>query len=325
MLVHLGSVTMKVLILGGTGLIGRRLAAALVGRGDQVIVVSRRPAEARQVLGPNVEISAGDPMHKGDWLTKLTECQGVVNLAGANIFDRRWNEEFKAVMRDSRVKTTQTLVDGLRAANPRPAVMVQGSAIGYYGFTGDEELHEDSPAGHGDFLSKLAVEWEAAARPASELGVRTVWLRTGVVLDRSGGALPQMLKPYKMSLTLFAGGAIGSGRQWVSWIHHADEVGLILFALDRADVQGPLNATAPHPVTNRELARAIGRAVHRLAFPPTPAFALRLGLGEVADLVTKGQRVVPRKALTLGYSFKFPTIDAALADILSGPASAPAA
>jgi uncharacterized protein (TIGR01777 family) len=316
---------MKVMVLGGTGLIGRRLAAALVKRGDEVVVVSRRAAEAKALLGPKVEVLAGDPTQKGDWTAALSQCQGVVNLAGTGIFDRRWNDEFKAVLRDSRVKTTQHLVDGLKAATPRPGVLVNGSAIGYYGFSDDTELTEESPAGKGDFLSRLASEWEAAAQPAAGAGVRTVLLRTGVVLDRAGGALPQILKPYKMSLTLVAGGAIGSGKQWVSWIHHADEVGLILFALDRAEVSGPLNATAPQPVTNRELAKAVGRAVHRLAFPPTPAFALRLGLGEVADLVTKGQRVVPKKALALGYQFQFPTIDAALADIMASPATIPAA
>lgn len=316
---------MKVMVLGGTGLIGRRLTAALVKRGDQVVVVSRRGAGAAALLGPRVEVLAGDPAQPGDWMAGLSQCQGVVNLAGAGIFDRRWNDEYKAVMRDSRVRTTQNLVAGLKAAAPRPGVLVNGSAIGFYGFTADQELTEESPAGKGDFLSRLAGEWEAAAQPAAEMGVRTVLLRTGVVLDRAGGALPQLLKPYKMSLTLVAGGAIGSGKQWVSWIHHADQVGLILSALDRAEVSGPLNATAPEPVTNRELARAVGRAVHRLAFPPTPAFALRLGLGEVADLVTKGQRVMPKKALALGYQFQFPTIDAALTNLMASPAAIPAA
>ena len=315
---------MKVLLLGGTGTIGRRVARALVKRGDQVVVVSRRPEAAGPLLGPEVEVRAGDPTQPGEWQSALSQCQGVVNLAGAGIFDRRWNDEFKAEMRDSRINTTRNVVEGMRSAAPRPWVFVSSSAIGYYGFKGDEELTEESPAGQGDFLSKLAGDWEAAARGAEALGVRTVLLRTGVVLDQAGGALPQMLKPYKMSLTLVAGGALGSGRQWVSWIHHADETGLILYALDQASVSGPLNATAPRPVTNRELARAIGRAVGRLAFPPPPGFAPRLGVGEVADLVLNGQRVLPRKALSLGYTFRYPDIDSALAELMNAPAAASA-
>jgi uncharacterized protein (TIGR01777 family) len=313
---------MRVCITGGTGLIGRRLTQALLDRGDQAIVISRRPEAAKAALGPNVEVVSGDPSRPASWMEAIPGCDGVVNLAGEGIFNQRWNDDFKRLMTQSRVETTMNVVEAITKANPRPKVLVNGSAIGYYGFTGDEELTEDSPAGSGDFLSQLTPAWEAAAQPVTNVGTRLVLLRTGVVLDKNGGALREMLKPYRMSLTLVAGGAIGSGRQWVSWIHHADEVGLILHALDRPEVSGPLNATAPHPVTNAQMAQAIGRAVGRLAFPPTPGFALHMMLGEVAQVVTRGQRVLPKKALATGYQFRFPTIDVALADILSHRAAA---
>ena len=243
----------------------------------------------------------------------IAGCQAVVNLAGANVFDRRWNDDFKRLLRESRVLTTQNIVQAIEKASPRPRVLVNGSAIGFYGFTGDELLTEDSPAGTADYLSQLTPLWEEAAQAAAAFGTRVVLLRTGVVLDKAGGALKQMMTPF----TFFIGGPVGSGRQWVSWIHHADEVGLILFAIDEPRVLGPLNATAPEPVTNKQLAKALGKAMHRPSFAPVPGFALKLRFGEVANIVLKGQRVLPKKAQELGYRFQFPTIDLALADIVA--------
>jgi uncharacterized protein (TIGR01777 family) len=192
-----------------------------------------------------------------------------------------------------------------------PRVLVNASAVGYYGPRGDEELTEDSPPGD-DFLARLCLAWEKAARQAEPLGVRVAVVRIGVVLDRAGGALRQMLPTFQAGM----GGSTGSGKQWVSWVHHADLTAILLLALDNGDVRGPLNAMAPNPVTNADFARALGRALHRPAFLATPAFALRLVFGEVADVALSGQRVLPKRTLALGYGFQFPTLDGALRDLL---------
>lgn len=303
---------MRVFITGGTGLIGTRLVTALLERGDQAVVLTRGKAAAAGKLPDKAELIEGDPQQPGTWMEKVSGCEAVVNLAGENLFAHRWNDSFKEALRDSRLRSTRNVVEAISRAPNKPQVLVQGSAIGYYGFTGDEQLTEDSPGQTGDFLGQLSHDWEAAAQPVEQAGVRLVLLRTGVVLAREGGALKQMMLPFK----LFTGGKVGSGGQWVSWIHHADEVGLILFALDNAAARGPLNATAPNPVTNAQLAKAIGKALWRPSFFPTPGFMLKLMLGEVSNLVLKGQRVIPKRAQQWGYRFQFPEIDGALADIL---------
>jgi hypothetical protein len=303
---------MRAFVTGGTGLVGGRLVARLRERGDTAIVLSRSAAKARARFGDTCEVVEGDPTTAGSWQKQIDGCDAVVNLAGENLFARRWSDNFKILIRESRVRATTNVVTAIAQAQNRPRVLVNGSAVGYYGFHGDQELTEESPAGD-DFLARTCVAWEDAAKPVEQSGVRLAFLRTGVVLAKAGGALQMMLLPFKLFLF---GGKTGSGRQWVSWIHHDDEVGLILFAMDNAQVRGPLNATAPVPVTNLELAKAIGQAMGRPSFMPTPGFMLRLGLGEVADLVVKGQRVVPQKAQELGYAFRFPEINAALRDIL---------
>jgi uncharacterized protein (TIGR01777 family) len=307
---------MRVFVTGGTGLVGTRLVKRLLERGDGVAVLTRRPAAARERLGQGCSIVDGDPMQPGAWMDAVGDCDTVVHLAGENIFAKRWKPAFKELLYASRVKSTENVVQAL-ARNPRtstgqPKTLVNASAIGYYGPHGDEELDEESPPGD-DFLAQICRDWEKAARQAEPLGVRVALVRVGVVLDREGGALAQMLTPFKLGV----GGPTGSGRQWMSWIHHADLVGLFLLALDNPAATGPLNGTAPGPVPNKEFARALGRALHRPAFLPTPGLALRAMLGEVAGIITTGQRVLPRKAMSLGYTFRFPTIDAALADILA--------
>jgi uncharacterized protein (TIGR01777 family) len=305
---------MRVFVAGGTGQIGSRLVPELIQRGDQVVALSRSTARAREKLGPAVEVVEGDPIQPGPWMDRLSGCQGVVNLVGEGVFNRRWTKDFKALLRDSRIKSTANIVEAIRKAASRPEVLVNGSAIGYYGFHGDELLTEESPPGD-DFLARLCVEWEQAARVVQDHGVRLVLLRTGVVLDPRGGALPQMLRPFKM----FVGGKVGSGQQWVSWIHHADEVGLIVLALANPNARGPLNATAPEPVMFTQMAKALGKALRRPSFLPTPGFMLRAALGEVANLVTQGQRVLPRRGQELGYTFRFRDIAAALNDVLAEP------
>jgi uncharacterized protein (TIGR01777 family) len=306
---------MRVFVTGGTGLVGTRLVKRLLARGDEVALLTRRPAVARELFGQGVTAVEGDPVKPGEWMAKAAGCDGVVNLAGENLFARRWNAAFKQLLLDSRIKTTQNVAKALASSSPRsdgsPKVLVSASAIGIYGPHGDEQLTEDSPPG-SDFLSALCVDWEKAVGAAKSSGIRTAIVRVGVVLDKKGGALAKLLTPFKLG----AGGPVGSGKQWMSWIHHEDLGSLFLLALDNADASGPLNGTAPDPVTNCEFSKALGRALHRPAFLPTPAFALRLALGEVAVVITTGQRVLPKRPLVFGMKYQFPTIEAALADIV---------
>jgi uncharacterized protein (TIGR01777 family) len=306
---------MRVFVTGGTGLVGTHLVRRLRERGDEVALLTRRPAAAHERFS-DCTVVEGDPMQAGPWMDAIAGCEAVINLAGEGIFNRRWTDAFKALLRDSRVKSTEHVVQAL-SKNPRtPAgaakVLVNASAVGYYGYHGDESLDESSPPGD-DSLARVCVDWERAARAGEMAGVRVVVVRIGVVLDRSGGALAKLLTPFK----LFAGGPVGSGNQWMSWIHNDDLAGLFLLALDNARAGGPLNGTAPKPVTNRDFGKTLGRALSRPSAVPTPAFALRLMLGEVADVVTKGQKVLPKRALELGYAFRFPELDAALTDILA--------
>ncbi|HEV3256251.1 MAG TPA: TIGR01777 family oxidoreductase [Gemmataceae bacterium] len=307
---------MHVFVTGGTGLIGSRLVRELRGRQTEVSVLTRRPGVARDQLPPGCTVIEGNPMTPGAWMDAVGGCDAVINLAGESIFGRRWNEEYKALLRDSRVKTTEHVVQAL-ARNPRATsgeakVLVNASAIGYYGPHGDEEVTEEAPPAD-DTLARVTVDWERAARAAEGQGIRVALIRIGVVLDRGGAALAKMITPFKIGI----GGPVGSGRQWMSWIHPADMVGILLLALDNPSAAGPVNGTAPNPVTNKEFARALGRALHRPAFVPVPAFALRLRFGQVAEVLTTGQRVLPRRALALGYSFRFPDVDATLRDVLA--------
>jgi uncharacterized protein (TIGR01777 family) len=307
---------MRVFLTGGTGLVGSRLIARLQARQDKVVVLTRRPDAARNQLGPTVSVVEGDPTQLGPWMESLADCDGVVNLAGENLFGHRWNEDFKKRLRDSRVQATENVVRAM-AKTPRTAdgtarVLVNASAIGYYGFHGDEEITEDSPPGT-DFLARTCVDWEQAAGSAESAGLRVALVRIGVVLDKKGGALAKLLTPFKLCV----GGPTGSGRQWMSWIHHDDLAGIILLALDNPQAMGPINGTAPHPVTNKEFAKALGTALSRPAFLPTPGIALKILLGEVAEVLLQGQRVLPNKALTLGYTFRFGQIGPALLDGLA--------
>jgi uncharacterized protein (TIGR01777 family) len=307
---------MRVFVTGGTGLIGTRLIKRLRARGEEVVLLTRRAAAVRDKF-PDCTIVEGDPMIAGTWGDTLADCDAVINLAGENIFGKRWNDDFKKILMDSRVKTTDNVVQAL-AKNPRradgsPKILVNASAIGYYGPHGDEEIDETIPGGN-DYLAQICVKWEESAKKAEALGVRTVLLRIGVVLDREGGAIAPMLTPFKLGM----GGPVGSGKQWMAWIHYEDVLGLLLFALYSVGAAGPINATAPNPVTNKEFGKALGKALHRPTFMPLPGFAVRLRFGGVAEVILNGQRVLPKKALALGYSFKFPTIDAALTDILKG-------
>ena len=307
---------MRVFVTGGTGLIGTELVKRLLSRGDAVVLLSRRPEQATPAADGQISILGGDPTQPGPWMDAIADCDAVVNLAGEGIFNRRWWAAFKQKMRDSRILSTQNVVAALAKQPNRkdgsPKVLINASAIGWYGPRGDEELTEDAEPGN-DFLARLCVDWENAAAEAKQHGVRVVLLRTGVVLAPKGGALAQMLTPFKM----FVGGPVGSGRQVMSWIHIDDHVGEILFALDQQQIIGPLNAVAPSPVTNKEFSKTLGRVLHRPSFMKTPAFMLRIMLGQVAEVVTNGQRVMPRKAQLAGFQFKFIDVEAALRDVLA--------
>jgi uncharacterized protein (TIGR01777 family) len=312
---------MRVFVTGGTGLIGTPLIRRLCRRQDSVLLLTRRPAAARERVADTCTVVEGDPMREGPWMESIRDCDAVINLAGEGIFGHRWNEEFKTLLRDSRVKSTSNVVRAMAKQPQAPAgkskILVNGSAIGYYGFHGDEEITEESPPGD-DTLARMCVAWEDAAREAERHGIRVARVRTGVVLDKAGGALATMLPPFKMG----AGGRVASGKQWLSWIHLHDIVGILLLALDNAGASGAINATAPRPVTNNEFTKSLGRALHRPTFLPVPGFALRLRFGQVAEILTTGQRVLPQRALALGYQFQFPEIDQALRHILNRPSPA---
>ncbi len=294
---------MRVTVTGATGLIGTRLVRALRERGDEVTVLSRAPDTATVTLG--VPAERWDPDSPAP-AAALAGRDAVVHLAGATVA-RRWSPKVRQAIRASRVEGTRNLVAGLRAADPRPKVLASASAVGYYGGRGDEPITEDATPGD-DFLAEVCVAWEREARAAAELGLRVVLVRTGVVLDRSGGALKQMLPPFRMGI----GGPVAGGGQWVPWIHGDDVVALYLAAIDDPRYEGPVNATAPEPVTNRELSKALGRALHRPAVLPVPGAALKLRYGEMAEIVTEGQRAVPERALALGHTFAHPQLDEAL-------------
>ncbi len=306
---------MRIFLAGGTGLVGSRLISRLLDRQDEVVLLTRRPDYAQNTWGSSVTVVTGDPTEPGDWMDTAADCDSAVNLAGENIFNKRWNQEFIELLRTSRVKSTENVVAALARKPERDdgqqKVLVNASAIGIYGFRGGEEIDESGAAGD-DPLAKITIDWEKAATAGAEKGLRVAIVRIGVVMDKKGGALANLLPPFKM----FIGGKIGSGNQYVSWIHHDDLVGIIMLALDNQDGSGPINATAPNPVTNKDFSKAIGRGLGRPSFMPTPSFGLHLLLGQVAEVITKGQRVLPKKALELGYSFKFPEIDAALNDVL---------
>jgi uncharacterized protein (TIGR01777 family) len=299
---------MRVFVTGATGLIGRALCEALAERGHAVVALTRGDA-ARAGLPAGVRAVRGEPSRPGPWLEELAACDGCVNLAGEPIASARWTPGRKRAIEGSRVGSAATVAALVGERGPR--VLVQGSAVGYYGSRGDELLDEGSSPGD-DFLAGVTQRWEAAAAPAGRRA-RVVFLRTGLVLAAKGGALPRLAGPFR----LFAGGPVGDARAWKPWIHLADEVGLILWALEEERVAGPLDACAPTPVRNGDLARAIGAALRRPSLLPVPELALRLLFGEMADAILASQRVVPKVALELGYRFRFPELLPALRELLT--------
>jgi uncharacterized protein (TIGR01777 family) len=301
---------MRVTLTGATGRIGTLLVRELLSRGDEVTVLSRSPEKARAAL-PGATAVGWDPGAEPAPADALAGRDGVVHMAGEDVA-QRWTDDAKRRILESREVGTRNLVAGLQAASPRPRVLVASSAVGYYGPHGDERVDEDAPPGD-DFLARVCVAWEREAAAAGELDLRVVHVRTGVVLDREGGALSKMLPFFRLGV----GGPVAGGDQYLAWVHREDIVGILLAALDGDGWSGPVNATAPEPATNKEFSRALGRALHRPAFAPVPGLAVRALYGDMAEIVTQGARAVPRRTLELGYEFRHPQLDEALRSALT--------
>jgi uncharacterized protein (TIGR01777 family) len=301
--------SMKALITGGTGLLGRELLAKL----PDAAVLSRDPAKTGRKLGVGRAVR-WDPAAEPAPLEALQGIDAVFNLAGEPVAEGRWTEHKKRRIRDSRIIGTRNLIAGLRELDRKPEVLVSASAVGYYGDRGDEELDETKPAGHG-FLAEVCSDWEREALEAETLGIRVVCVRIGIVLAPGGGALARMITPLKMG----GGGRLGNGKQWMPWIHIEDVVGVLLHASRSASIGGPINAVSPHPVTNADFTRALGRAVHRPAFLPVPKAALRIAFGELSEILMASQRVLPRVAERTGYTFTHTELDGALSAVMAAP------
>ncbi|UUD63242.1 TIGR01777 family oxidoreductase [Pseudomonas seleniipraecipitans] len=297
---------MHILITGGTGLIGRALCHYWIEQGHQLTVWSRRPEQVAVLCGTRVR-GVGRLEEIGD-----EPLDAVVNLAGAPIADRPWSKARRQLLWESRVHLTETLLAWLQAREQKPGVLLSGSAVGWYGDTGERHVDEQAAPG-ADFAAQLCVAWEDTAQQAEALGIRVILLRTGLVLAKDGGILKRMVTPFRFGL----GGRIGNGRQWMPWIHIADQIALIDFLLQQEQARGPYNACAPQPVRNAEFASELGHAVNRPAIVPLPAFALRAGLGEMSLLLLGGQHAQPARALEAGFDFRFTHLDVALVDLLS--------
>ena len=299
---------MRVTVTGATGRIGRRLVAALKQRGDEVTALSRDPDRASELLG--VEAMAWNIKEDAAPKEALAGRDAIVHLAGEDV-GQRWSPKVKAEILDSRERGTRNLIHTIFDTKPRPKALICASAAGYYGAREDEIIDESAAPGR-DWLAEVVARWERQADTA-KIGMRTVLVRTGIVLDAGGGALAKMLPPFKAGV----GGPIGSGKQYMPWIHVDDVVGIYVAAIDNPTFQGPINASAPEPVTNKAFAKALGRALNRPAVAPIPAFSLKLLYGEMSHVVLTGQRMVPGRAAELGYEFKHPDLDEALRDTLS--------
>jgi uncharacterized protein (TIGR01777 family) len=307
---------MRVIIAGGSGLIGRELTALLASAGDDVTILSRNP---QKISGqpPNVNAVQWDGKTLQDWGRAIEGSDAVINLTGENLSGRGllpalWTTRRKSLLLNSRVSSGQVLTQAIEKATKRPSIFIQASGVGFYGTRQEKTLTEADSAGD-DFLATLSKQWEASSQPVQSLGVRRIVIRNGVVLSTKGGALPFMLLPYR----LFVGGPLGSGRQVYSWIHLHDEASAILFLLRDPQAQGIYNLTSPNPISNDEFGRAIARVMHRPHYFRIPGTAMQLALGEVAMMVLQGQSVIPKRLIDAGYEFKYPNIEAALTDLLS--------
>ncbi|MBK9306776.1 MAG: TIGR01777 family protein [Nitrospira sp.] len=302
---------MNIVVTGGTGFIGRPLCDSLLLDGHRVRILTRSHRPVAHETDARVTWVLWNGRDQGRWEQSFEGADAVINLAGAPIADARWTAARKQLLTDSRVLTTRLLVKALSRCASKPATFISASGIGYYGASDDRRLDEGAARGQG-FLADLCLAWEAEALRAAEFGARVVLLRTGMVLEQDGGALPKMVLPFRF----FTGGPIMPGTQWVSWIHRRDHIGLIYWALTTPTVSGPVNAVAPEPVTMNRFCDILGQTLHRPSWLPVPSFALKMLLGELGTLMTTGQRVIPEKAIQEGYTFRYPMLEPALRTIL---------
>jgi len=302
----------RILITGATGFVGRPLSIALVETGCEVVALSRRRAEAEKVFVGRVKVVEWDATTASRWSEWADGALAIVNLAGDSIGAGRWSKKKKRLILESRLNAGAAVTEAIRGAEHKPQVLIQASGVGSYGDRGDELLDENSSNGVG-FLADVARQWEACVREVAEIGVRLATIRLGVVLGAHGGVMSRLIPPFRF----FVGGHPGSGRQWLPWVHIDDVIGVVRFLIESADCEGPFNVTAPEPIRSKDFYNLLGKAMHRPAFFPMPAFALKLALGEMAgELLLPSTRVVPKKLLEAGYEFTFPDPAAAFSDIL---------
>lgn len=303
----LGGREMKIVMTGATGFIGKPLVSKLSAAGHELVILTRNPALAKWQSTPKLQVLPWDSRTAGKWSSSVDGADAVIHLAGESIAGKRWTAEQKEVLIKSRVDSTRAVVQAILAAKKKPKVLISGSAVGFYGAVEQGDVTENAGRGEG-FLSEVCEAWEKETDLLKNTGVRVVLLRTGIVLERGGGALEKMEPPFR----IFAGGPLGSGKQWFPWIHRDDEIGLIEFALTNDKVSGPLNAVSPNPLTMADFCKALGRALHRPSWAPVPAFMLKILLGEMSEMLLTGQKAIPKAALDAGYSFKYQTADEAL-------------
>jgi uncharacterized protein (TIGR01777 family) len=301
----------KIFITGGTGFFGSILTEALSKRGHHITVLTRTLKQQHSAL-QGMTFLEGDPTHPGAWQDRVTEHETIINLAGATIFCH-WNKKAKERIRNSRILSTQNLVNSFRKLRGETTALLSASAVGFYGFRGEERVDENSPSGE-DFLAALCADWEKEAEKARDFGVRVTLCRFGIILGGKGGALALMRKVFSSYL----GSRLGNGKQWFSWIHEQDLARIFLYLLEEKQLEGPINCTSPHPVRNKELTRSMSKVLGRpVILPPVPGFVLRVMLGEFAQTLLKGQRVVPRRLLEEGFPYQFPHLEDAIKNILS--------
>lgn len=301
----------RIVVTGATGLIGKKLVNALIDRGDELLIFSRDAEKAKSIFPKAKEYVKWDYRKPDLWKSKLDNSNSAIHLAGINLFSKRWNESFKREVIESREVSTRNLVEAIKSCTNKPEVFISASGIGYYGDCGETILDEKSPKGN-DFLTDVCEVWESEAAKVEEAGVRNVRIRTGLVLSTEDGALKQMLPPFKF----FIGGPLGNGKQWASWLHIDDIVGIYLHAIENNKLRGAVNAASPNPVRMKEFAKTLGKVLNRPSLFPVPKFLLKLVVGEAAEVVTASQRIDVKKLLNSGYQFKFTELSKALENLL---------